>query len=212
MKVELSKNEETLLKSYFSKRTIDKNGCWEEPSLNELIEGLTGRLEDKKGQVITDPPDPRYVSKLKSIALNKIASALENLARSMRLEYVAFNSISKGNRLRYRKKALGILKGFNFSLNTEVYLIYTFSKLITDGNEVVGSSTSSGGAIAWYVHDSRSCSQCHPGGECFNILEQVINERALKIPPEVDKEEFGKRVEWVLRTLNEEGCLTDENR
>ncbi|MFW9995419.1 MAG: hypothetical protein ACFFD4_25510 [Candidatus Odinarchaeota archaeon] len=211
MKIELSNNEEIVLRSFFSMRNYSETSCrWEEPSVGNLVDSLQGKLVNKQGDILTDPPDPRYVSKLKSTGFDKISTTLESLAQSMRLDYNSFDSYKQKSE-KYHRKSLGIIKGFNFLLNTYVYLIYTFWD--TDREENSRDRPSSG-AIAWYVHDYTSCEKCLPGKECHVVLEQIIRERFLEVPPEIRDADFDKKVNWVLKALNEEwndGCNQDES-
>ncbi|MHA2294821.1 MAG: hypothetical protein ACXAEU_01525 [Candidatus Hodarchaeales archaeon] len=201
MKVDLSKNEKTVLRNFFSMRNLSKDGCsWIEPSINELIGSLVDQLENKRGEKLTGSPDARFVSKLKSTGLDKIAKSLENLAQSMRLDYDHFDDYKQKSK-KYHKKSLGILKGFNFSLNTYVYLVYTFGKDISGER---GMSSFSSGAIAWYIHDASTCKNCHTGGECYEVLEQIMRERSLEVPSGTELNDLGKKAEWVLKMLNEE--------
>lgn len=168
---ELSKNEEETIRAFF---------FLHDPPIEELAKKLTGTLVDKKGDT-TDVPDPRFISKLKSIGIRKVTNMLVDLAKAMRLDYTEPKT--------YSQKKNGILKTFNFINNTYVYIVFTF-KL---------------GPVAWFVHNDTECPRCQVGGDCYQILEIVEEERNLVVPPNIAREGTSKKAEWLFNELlNEE--------
>ncbi|MHA2363262.1 MAG: hypothetical protein ACXAC7_04845 [Candidatus Hodarchaeales archaeon] len=185
MTVDLSHNEKEVLRLVFADENI---------TISDLMVQLTGKLFDKKGNIVTTPPDSRYISKLKSKGLDKVTKSLENLANGLILDY-SHEKLKKQEF--YNKKLKGILKGFDFRLNTYVYLIYTFKE----------------GSIAWYHHDSMACEECHHpekinkdlnSSKCESVLLLILQERKLKLPKEYRSKSTEKKAEWILKLINKE--------
>jgi len=65
----------------------------------------------------------------------------------------------------------GILIGFDFQANTQVYIVYTEKQ----------------GVLVWYKHDSyggKLCHECPSEEECKETLDTVIQEYNLTLRPE----------------------------
>ncbi|MFX1492367.1 MAG: hypothetical protein ACFFBU_08910 [Promethearchaeota archaeon] len=92
-----------------------------------------------------------YVSRVLNRARKKIAKVLQEHARSHRLDVESL--------LDYK----GLLIGFDYQANTQVYIIFTI-KL---------------GIVVWYKHESyagRLCPECPKQQECRQTLEAIIDE------------------------------------
>jgi hypothetical protein len=97
-----------------------------------------------------------YVSRVLNRTRKKIAKALKEHAKSHRLDIETL--------LDYK----GLLIGFDYQVNTEVYIVFT-QKL---------------GIIVWYKHDSYSgklCPDCPKEQECREILDTIIGEYSVKL-------------------------------
>ena len=104
-----------------------------------------------------------YVSRVLNRARKKIAKTLREHARSHRLDVESL--------LDYQ----GLLIGFDYQANTQVYICYTM-KL---------------GVVVWYKHDSyagKLCPQCPKERECLQTLNSIIEEYGIKLRP--DEEEL----------------------
>jgi len=117
-------------------------------------------LEFQRGKptsVIADESEegwsPAYVSRVLNRARRKISDALENHAVSHRLDVESL--------LDYK----GLLIGFDYQANAQVYIVYTEEM----------------GIIVWYKHESY-------GGECQEALDVVMGEYAIELRP--DEEEL----------------------
>ena len=149
-----------------------------DPDIKLLCYLLRGSLIDKHGFIVQEEPDMRFVSKLKSTGLKKVSDSLFDLANSSRLDTSNFSR-------KYSEKIKACYKGFNFMLNVEVYVIFLLEE----------------GPIAWYVHDSKNCSECKSGGVCHKTLEQIVIERSLKFPEELIQKEIDEKANWVFNQL-----------
>ncbi len=106
---------------------------------------------------------PAYVSRVLNRARQKIARALEEHANSHRLDVESL--------LDYK----GLLIGFDYQANAQVYIVYT-EKL---------------GIIVWYRHDSyagKLCPECPKDAECEEALEAIMEEYDISLRP--DEEEL----------------------
>jgi len=169
MKLNLSSNEEAVFKLVFK---------YHDPDIKLLCELLKGKLIDKKGVLVNEEPDMRFVSKLKSTGLKKISDSLMEIANSLRMD---INNPPK----KYADKIKACLRGLNFMINAEIYIIY----LLNDG------------PIAWYVHESNKCSECVPNGICSMTLGQIINERGLNVPKELLNLSIDNKADWVFKQI-----------
>lgn len=100
-----------------------------------------------------------YVSRVLNRARKKIAKTLLDEARSHRLDVESL--------LDYN----GLLIGFDYQANTQVYILYTM-KL---------------GVVVWYSHDSyadKLCPECPKQKECRETLNAIIKEYAIKLRPD----------------------------
>ena len=106
---------------------------------------------------------PAYVSRVLNRTRKKIAKALEEHAHSHRLDIESL--------LDYK----GLLIGFDYQTNAQVYIIFT-EKL---------------GIIVWYKHDSyagKLCPECPKESECQEILATIMEEYNINLRP--DEEEL----------------------
>ncbi|UCE29367.1 MAG: hypothetical protein JSV85_01130 [Candidatus Bathyarchaeota archaeon] len=102
---------------------------------------------------------PSYVSRVLSRTRKKIAKALEEHARSHRLDIESL--------LDYK----GLLIGFDYQANAQVYILFT-EKL---------------GIIVWYKHDSyagKLCPECPKEFECREILDTIVKEYTITLRPD----------------------------
>ena len=169
MKSILSENEKTIFELIFSKH---------DPDIETLRVDLSDKLKDKKGAIVQGPSDLRYVSKLKSTGLKKIIDSLLDIANSLRLDV---NNPPK----KYSDKIKACIKGLNFMLNAEIYIIFLLEE----------------GPVAWYIHDSDSCSECTPAGVCTRTLHQIIIERNLTLPDSLQKKKIDEQADWVFNEI-----------
>jgi hypothetical protein len=115
----------------------------------------TGAIADKREEEWS----PAYVSRVLSRARKKIAKALVEHADSHRLDVESL--------LDYK----GLLIGFDYQANAQVYIVYT-EKL---------------GIIVWYKHDSyggKLCPECPKEAECRKILDVIMEEYGIKLRPD----------------------------
>lgn len=94
---------------------------------------------------------PSYVSRVLNRTRKKITKALEEHAKSHRLDIESL--------LDYK----GLLIGFDYQTNAQVYILFT-EKL---------------GIIVWYKHSSyagKLCPDCPKEAECTEILNTIIQE------------------------------------
>jgi hypothetical protein len=105
---------------------------------------------------------PSYVSRVLNRARNKISRALEEYANSHRLDVESL--------LDYK----GLLIGFDYQANAQVYMIYT-EKL---------------GILVWYKHDSYGgieCSQCPKEDDCSDVLDTIASEYVIELRPDEER-------------------------
>ena len=125
--------------------------------------------EFHKGKPTSDIADeseeewsPSYVSRVLSRTRKKIAKALEEHAKSHRLDIESL--------LDYK----GLLIGFDYQANAQVYILFT-EKL---------------GIIVWYKHDSyagKLCPECPKESECREILDTILEEYNITLRPDEKK-------------------------
>jgi hypothetical protein len=102
---------------------------------------------------------PSYVSRVLNRARKKVAEALEEHAKSHRLDIESL--------LDYK----GLLIGFDYQANAQVYIVFT-EKL---------------GIIVWYKHDSyagKLCPDCPKESECREILDTILEEYSITLRPD----------------------------
>ena len=102
---------------------------------------------------------PSYVSRVLNRARKKVAEALEEHAKSHRLDIESL--------LDYK----GLLIGFDYQANAQVYIVFT-EKL---------------GIIVWYKHDSyagKLCLDCPKESECREILDTIQEEYSITLRPD----------------------------
>jgi len=126
--------------------------------------------EFQKGKPTSDIADesdgewsPSYVSRVLSRTREKITEALEEHAKSHRLDIESL--------LDYK----GLLIGFDYQANAQVYMVFT-ERL---------------GIIVWYKHDSyagKLCPECPKESECREILDTILEEYNVTLRP--DEEEL----------------------
>jgi len=122
--------------------------------------------EFQKGKPTSDIADesaeewsPSYVSRVLNRTRKKIAKALEEHAKSHRLDIESL--------LDYK----GLLIGFDYQTNAQVYIIFT-EKM---------------GIIVWYKHDSyagKLCPECPKESECREILDALVEEYNIVLRPD----------------------------
>lgn len=102
---------------------------------------------------------PSYVSRVLNRARTKISTALEEYAESHRLDVESL--------LDYK----GLLIGFDYQANAQVYMVYT-EKF---------------GIIVWYKHSSyagESCPRCPKEKECLEALKIIMEEYNIELRPD----------------------------
>ena len=113
-------------------------------------------------QSVEEEWSPAYVSRVLNRARKKIAKALTQQASSHRLDVESL--------LDYK----GILIGFDYQANAQVYIIFTM-KL---------------GVIVWYKHDSyagKLCHECPKEAECRETLDTIMNEYSITLRPDEEQ-------------------------
>ncbi len=115
------------------------------------------------GEIADNNPEekwtPAYTSRVLNRARGKIRKTLEEHAKSHRLDITSVQDYK------------GILIGFDFQANTQVYIVYTEKQ----------------GVLVWYKHDSyggKLCHECPSEEECKETLDTVIKEYNLTLRPE----------------------------
>ena len=108
----------------------------------------TGTIAEERG---VEMRNPSYVSRVLNRARKKIAKTITEHANSHRLDIESL--------LDYK----GLLIGFDYQANAQVYIVYT-EKL---------------GIIVWYKHDSyagKLCPECPKEAECRDALNAIMDE------------------------------------
>jgi len=103
--------------------------------------------------------NPSYVSRVLLRARRKISKTLEEYAYSHRLDVESL--------LDYK----GLLIGFDYQANAQVYMVYT-EKL---------------GILVWYRHESYGgvdCPLCPKEMECKEVLETIVDEYKIELRPD----------------------------
>lgn len=99
---------------------------------------------------------PSYVSRVLNRTRKKISKALEEQAKSHRLDIETL--------LDYK----GLLIGFDYQANAQVYIVFTEKQ----------------GIIVWYKHGSyagKLCPECPKESECRAILDTIIKEYKISL-------------------------------
>jgi len=118
----------------------------------------TSTIADERGDKMWSPS---YVSRVLNRARRKLANALKEHANSHRLDIESL--------LDYK----GLLIGFDYQANAQVYIVYTEGL----------------GIIVWYKHDSyagKLCPQCPKENECREVLNVIMDEYNIKLRPDED--------------------------
>jgi hypothetical protein len=119
----------------------------------------TGIIADESG---TDGWTASYVSRVLNRARRKISDELKKRADSHRLDVESL--------LDYK----GLLLGFDYQANAQVYIVYTKSQ----------------GVIVWYRHDSyagKLCPECPKEQECREALDAIVQEYHLELRPDEER-------------------------
>lgn len=110
-----------------------------------------------------DAWSPNYTSRVLNRARKKIADALRSHADSHRLDVESLQDYK------------GLLIGFDYQANAQVYIVYT---------ETLG-------IVVWYMHNSyagKLCNECPKEEECRETLDVILREYFLDLRP--DEEEL----------------------
>ncbi len=102
---------------------------------------------------------PAYTSRVLNRARGKIRKTIEDHAKSHRLDIISIQDYK------------GILIGFDFQANTQVYIVYTEKQ----------------GVLVWYRHDSyggKLCHECPSEEECRETLDTIAHEYNLVLRSE----------------------------
>ncbi len=113
-------------------------------------------------QNVKEDWSPAYVSRVLNRARKKIAKILNEQASSHRLDVESL--------LDYK----GILIGFDYQANAQVYIIFTMEL----------------GVIVWYKHDSyagKLCPDCPKEAECRETLDTIMNEYSITLRPDEEQ-------------------------
>ena len=124
--------------------------------------------EFQKGKTTTEIADensdwsPAYTSRVLNRARNKIAKALEDHAKSHRLDVESLQDYK------------GLLIGFDYQANAQVYIVFT----------------ETGGVVVWYKHESyagKLCPECPKESECRITLNTIRQEYNIDLRPEEEE-------------------------
>ena len=131
------------------------------PYVHALFEQSDKRSE-REGIEDVQLKDTQYVSRVLNRARAKIEKALRDQARSHRLDIETVQDYK------------GLLRGFDYQANTEVYIVYTM-KL---------------GVVVWYKHDSyagKLCPDCPKQEECRETLDAIMTEYNITLRPDEEQ-------------------------
>jgi hypothetical protein len=118
--------------------------------------------EFQKGKTTSEIADenpewaPAYTSRVLNRARKKISKVLKEHAKSHRLDVESLQDYK------------GLLIGFDYQANTQVYIVYT---------EVEG-------IIVWYKHDSyggKLCPECPKEKDCRETLNMIISDYYIEL-------------------------------
>lgn len=170
----LSESEKTVISAYFKNPKISLENILEllEQTRQEVLEDVDERIRDRR---FKKKVDVRSISKFKSLGLKKIHKGLNMQANLLNLDKTIqpldndIENLSKRD-FEILNKNLGILIGFDYRLNTQVYVIYTIKK----------------GYFVWYEHEcnERCKEQCY---ELFNLLK---TEHSIILPDKIKEKPF----------------------
>jgi len=119
----------------------------------------TSIIAEERGDELSSQP---YVSRVLNRARKKIAKTLREHANSHRLDVESL--------LDYK----GLLIGFDYQANAQVYIIYT-ERL---------------GVIVWYRHSSyagKLCPECPKEEECRDTLNTIMDEYSISLRTDEEK-------------------------
>lgn len=125
---------------------------WKEFQKGKSTSSIASELDD-------DNWSPAYVSRVLNRARKNISRVLEEYAESHRLDVESL--------LDYK----GLLIGFDYQANAQVYIVYTEKR----------------GIIVWYNHDSyagKLCPECPKEEECRETLDAVMEEYHIELRPD----------------------------
>lgn len=116
-------------------------------------------------EIADENPDwtPAYASRVLNRAREKIATALNDHAKSHRLDVESLQDYK------------GLLIGFDYQANAQVFIVYTEAE----------------GVVVWYRHESyagKLCPLCPKEPECRETLDTILREYNLELRP--DEEEL----------------------
>jgi hypothetical protein len=112
-------------------------------------------------EIADTTPDwtPAYTSRVLNRAREKIAKALQDHAKSHRLDVESLQDYK------------GLLIGFDYQANAQVYMVYTESE----------------GIVVWYRHENyagKLCPECPKEPECRETLDTIIREYNIELRPD----------------------------
>lgn len=112
-------------------------------------------------EIADENPDwtPAYTSRVLNRAREKITKALKDQAKSHRLDVESLQDYK------------GLLIGFDYQANAQVFIIYTESE----------------GVVVWYRHENyagKHCPMCPKEAECRETLDTILDEYNLELRPD----------------------------
>jgi hypothetical protein len=115
-------------------------------------------------EIAEENPDwtPAYTSRVLNRTRRKISKALQEHAKSHRLDVESLQDYK------------GLLIGFDYQANTQVYIVYTEAD----------------GIVVWYGHDSyagKLCPDCPKEVECRETLDTIMNEYGIELRLDEEK-------------------------
>ncbi|MFQ5831608.1 MAG: hypothetical protein ACE5H4_02805 [Candidatus Thorarchaeota archaeon] len=132
------------------------------PYVYALFESSNSKSE-REGIQSVQLKDTQYVSRVLNRAKGKVGKALSEHAKSHRLDVESVLDEK------------GLLIGFDYQANTQVYIVFTLKA----------------GIIVWYKHDSyagKLCPECPKEEECRETLDTITEEYDITLRP--DEEEL----------------------
>ncbi|MFX0106755.1 MAG: hypothetical protein ACFE7R_00570 [Candidatus Hodarchaeota archaeon] len=117
------------------------------------------RESEREGIENVSLKDTQYVSRVLNRARSKITKELRAQAKSHRLDVETVQDYK------------GLLRGFDYQANTEVFIVYTM-KL---------------GVVVWYKHESyagKLCPECPKEEECRQTLDTIMQEYNITLRPD----------------------------
>jgi hypothetical protein len=119
---------------------------------------------------------PAYVSRVLNRARKKISTVLREHSESHRLDVESLQDYK------------GLLIGFDYQANAQVYIVYT-EKL---------------GVIVWYKHDSyagKLCPECPKIDDCSEALESIVEEYQIELRSDEKRLPMTKRSVAIFNKL-----------